>query len=163
MLNKLSKKKMKLNKRGIEPVIATVLLIVITIVLVALVVSFVVPWLQTQIKTTDLCFNTKLEIKDLCYNEAVIVEGVPIPANVSIRIARGADSVDITKITFGISNATGTKTDERLNVPNQLEEIVYYIPVTGTPTSAKIAATVKSGTTEVACDYGQEKAIQKCA
>lgn len=155
---------MKLNKRGIEPVIATVLLIVITIVLVALVVSFVVPWLQTQIKTTDLCFNTKLEIKDLCYNEAVIVEGVPIPANVSIRIARGADSVDITKITIGISNATGTtRTDERLNVPKQLEEIVYYIQVTGIPTSAKIAATVKSGTTEVACDYGQEKAIQKCA
>ena len=150
---------MKINKRGIEPVVATVLLIVITIVLVALVVSFVVPWLQTQIKTTDMCYSTKLEIKELCYNEA----GETTPANVLIRIARGADSVDITKITIGISNATGTKTDSRIDVPKQLEETVYYVPVIGTPTSAKIAATVKSGTTEISCDYSQEKAIPACA
>lgn len=146
---------MKINKRGIEPVVATVLLIVITIVLVALVVSFVVPWLQTQIKTTDMCYSTKLEIKELCYNAS--------DGNVLIRIARGADSVDITKITIGISNATGTKTDSRIDVPKQLEETVYYVPVIGTPTSAKIAATVKSGTTEISCDYSQEKAIPACA
>ncbi len=146
---------MKINKRGIEPVVATVLLIVITIALVALVVSFVVPWLQTQIKTTDMCYSTKLEIKELCYNVS--------DSRVSIRIARGADSVDITKITIGISNATGTKTDSKIDVPKQLEENVYSVPVIGTPTSAKIAATVKSGTTEISCDYSQEKAIPACA
>jgi len=59
-----------MNKRGIEPVIATVLLIVITIALVAIVVSFVVPFVQDTLKRTELCTNAKLEIKDVCLETA---------------------------------------------------------------------------------------------
>ena len=55
-------KQMLRNKKGIEPVIATVLLIVITIALVGIVVAFLVPYIQSIMDKQTACKDVTLEI-----------------------------------------------------------------------------------------------------
>jgi len=159
------------NKKAIEPVIATVLLIVITIVAVALVVSFVLPFLQKQMQSSQVCYNAKLEIKadESCYNTTA-------PFNVTIKVVRGAEEFTLSDIILKTSTAT-TTTIKRINgelhnetLANPLEERLYTFtraelgikPTDGNITSVAVAPVVKSGAIDKICEVTSQIAIKPC-
>lgn len=163
------KTKMK-NKKAIEPVVATVLLIVITIVAVALIVTFLVPFIQKQMGTTTACYNARLEIKadESCYNST----------HLKVKVARGAEEFTLTDIILKASNATTTKTINLKNkgiLANPHEENLYIlqratigsqqpdIDLSGAVTSVAVAPVVKTGAVEKTCDITSQIVIQPCA
>ncbi|UZE94263.1 MAG: hypothetical protein IB618_01690 [Candidatus Pacearchaeota archaeon] len=156
------------NKKGIEPVIATVLLIVITIVVVALVIAFVVPFVQEQMKGAELCYGARVEIKEACFNYT--------DSHLVIRIGRGAEDFELVGIVVQASVAEVTKThilkedtDYGDGLPKVLEEIQYKIPLTAFDiadniniTSVAISPVVKSGVTEKTCEITSQMTISIC-
>jgi flagellin-like protein len=58
------------SKRGVSPVIATVLLIVLTLVIVGVLAVFVVPFTDKSLKGSDECFNviSKISFDESPYN-----------------------------------------------------------------------------------------------
>lgn len=150
------------NKKGIEPVIATVLLIVITIVVVALVIAFVVPFVQEQMTGAELCYGAivKIEEAESCFNST----------NVTVKVSRGAEKFDLSRLIIKFSTATDTKTVEITeNLPaGPHEERTYFFirgEVSNTAenlTSVAIAPVVRSGTTEKICEITSEIAIVCC-
>jgi flagellin-like protein len=78
------------NKRGIEPVIATVLLIVVTLAVVGLVIGFLYPYIQNMIDKQTACNGVALRISSegTCTNKTtdgtkVMVEAVLNDNNIS--------------------------------------------------------------------------------
>lgn len=155
------------NKKGIEPVIATVLLIVITIVAVALVVSFIVPFVQKQLQSSQVCFNARIEVKadESCYNDTTNV----------VKVTRGAEDFKIADMIIKLSNGTTTNVlsaCEKLSPPsgcvlpfNKFDETTYYIPVTISPlhaNSVAVAPVVQVGQTNKVCDVTSQVTIQPC-
>lgn len=147
------------NKKAIEPVVATVLLIVITIVAVALIVAFVVPFIQKQTGTAQACFNAKLEIKadESCYN---------VSSNKTIvKVARGAEEFELSGLIIKLSNATTTKTVTfKTPIPKApFEEQIYEIDAVQDTRSVAVAPIVKIGNVEKICDITSQITIQQCA
>ena len=144
------------NKKGIEPVIATVLLIVITIAAVALIIAFVVPFVQNQLATADLCYKAngiQLDPSATCYN--------PTNGNLTLKIVwSGNEALNLTKIRVSISNPTTTKTLvlDVNNIPkNPGEEQTTVIPATVhnvvNVTTVSIAPVLKPAKgNEITCD-----------
>lgn len=150
------------NKKAIEPVVATVLLIVITIVAVALIVAFVVPFVQKQMAGAQLCYNAKLEIKadESCYNKT--------SGDTIIKVSRGSEEFELAGLIIKLSNATTTKTVTfKTPIPKApFEEQIYTIPVTqGTNNtlSVAVAPIVKTGAVEKICDITSQISISSCA
>lgn len=98
------------GKRGISPVIATVLLLVITVVLVSVLAAFVIPFVNESIKGSGDCFKTLnkvtlAETEYACYvasptrtGFSVKVGDVDIVGFKAILYAQGtSDPVDITE------------------------------------------------------------------
>lgn len=158
------------NKKGIEPVIATVLLIVITIVVVALVIAFVVPFIQRQMKGAEICYDARIEIKEACYD---------IKDNITIRIGRGSQEFELVGIIVSASTESSTKTltlkedtEYGEGLPSILGEVLYTIPIEnfgyetlteGMVTSVAVAPIVKSGITEKTCDITSQITLDACS
>lgn len=105
-----------MNKRGIEPVIATVLLIVITIAAVALIIAFVVPFVQRQLGTADLCLKAQgiqIDSTATCYTTT------PGNQNVTVKIdwSGQGEKFTLKGIRISISNATKTYTPTWTDIP----------------------------------------------
>ncbi len=168
MLNKIKKEvnKVKMrNKKGIEPVIATVLLIVITIVVVALVIAFVVPFIQRQMKGAEICYDARIEIKESesCYNSTHVI----------VKVSRGAEEFELSDIILKVITEIETRTKKiselGFDLPeNPHEERTYFIlrEKVSNPalniTSVAVAPIVKSGTTEKTCEVTSQIAIVCC-
>lgn len=154
------------NKKGIAPVIATVLLIVIVIAGVALIITFLIPFMQQQMGEAELCYNARVEIKEAesCYNSDLLI----------VKVSRGAQEFELSDIILKVSTATETRTkrislDLGKSLPeNPHEERIYSIDrddvsdATQEITSIAIAPVVKSGTTEKICEVTSEIAIVCC-
>lgn len=99
------------NKKAIEPVVATVLLIVITIVAVALVIAFVVPFIQQQLGVSGLCYKAQgiqIDPEATCHNETHLTLKV---------VWSGNEELNLTKIRVSASTATDTKSK---TIPTEL-------------------------------------------
>lgn len=154
------------NKKGIEPVIATVLLIVITLVVVALVVAFVVPFIQKQMQETQLCYDARVEIvaAESCYDGD----------NLYVRVSRGSEDFELRDIILKVITDEKTVTkkidaDLGLSIPeNPHEENLYTITfgqlgITGEIiTSVAIAPIVGSGEIEKTCEITSQITINEC-
>jgi len=161
--------KNKKNKKGVEPVITTVLLIVLTVIIVALVIAFVVPFVQKQMQETQLCYNARIEIKEACFNGT--------SNNLSVRIGRGSEKFNLSRILISASAPEATKTLTLNNttsygkgLPGILEEVLYKIPVTAfgftsgtTINSIAIAPIVREELTEKTCGVTSKTAVSECA
>lgn len=140
------------NKKGIEPVIATVLLIVITIAAVALIIAFVVPFVQQQLATADLCYKAngiQLDSTATCYNGT----------NVTLKLVwSGNEALNLTRIRLSISNATKTNSfvlEGKENVPENPGEERTVTQDSGliNPTTVSIAPVLKPAKgNEITCD-----------
>ncbi len=150
------------NKRGIEAIIATVLLIAITLLLVAAVVYFVMPLIQDNMAKSQACFNAKVEIKDACSWNAE--DGGKTELN--FTLARGSEEFKITNITIGLRNGQEVSVaKERYTFSIDeflpLSEKVYTLYNESAET-VKIALVVDSNGKEIQCDYGAEKIVTEC-
>lgn len=143
------------NKKGIEPVIATVLLIVITIAAVALIIAFVVPFVQNQLATADLCYKAngiQLDSSATCYNAT--------SGNLTLKIVwNGNEVLNLTTIRVSVSNATTTNTlTSVINLPkNPGEEQTTVVSLIDhkviNVTTVSIAPVLKPAKgTEITCD-----------
>jgi len=153
------------NKKGIEPVIATVLLIVITIVAVALVVSFIVPFVQKQLQSSQVCYNARIEVKadESCWDS---VKNVTI-----VKVTRGAEDFQLAGIYIKLGNGTTTKvltTCDKLECTwpgDKFAESLYTINkdigIMNT-NSVAVAPIVQVGQTNKVCDVTSQVTIQPC-
>lgn len=97
------------GKRGISPVIATVLILVLTFVAISIIAAFVIPFVQNSIEDTSSCFDVvgDLKIDNTPYN--CYVEGYGDSqidrTGFSVRI----DSEEV--VAFDVSLYTGGKSD----------------------------------------------------
>ncbi|MGB9707966.1 MAG: archaellin/type IV pilin N-terminal domain-containing protein [Candidatus Pacearchaeota archaeon] len=151
-----------MNKRGIEPVVATVLLIVITIAAVALIIAFVVPFVQKQLGTADLCYKAngiQLDSAATCYNQTT--------QNVTLKIVWGGnEALNLTKVRVSVSNATKTNSleisrEELPQNPGEESTVTKTFDVTN-PTTISIAPVLKPVRgNEITCEI-RSMSIYKC-
>ncbi len=155
-----------MNKRGIEPVVATVLLIVITIAAVALIIAFVVPFVQKQLGTADLCYKAngiQLDPAATCYNPATSTA----QANVTLKIVwSGNEALNLTKVRVSVSNATETQSIlvEKGDLPSNPgeERTIVRTPIIANATTVSIAPVLKPATgNEITCEI-RSMPINKC-
>ena len=108
------------NKKAIEPVIATVLLIVITIAAVAVVIAFVVPFIREQTSGAEVCFKARLEITRAVLDSNAGSDG---GGELNVSIARGSEEFELDKIILQFKTSTETIVkEETRNLPNAFEE-----------------------------------------
>lgn len=74
------------RKRGVSPIIATVLLLVITVVLVGIIAGFLIPFVSNLIEGSGDCYDilNDLSFEDVGYT--CYVEGTPGKSAFSVRI-----------------------------------------------------------------------------
>jgi flagellin-like protein len=84
-------------KRGISPVVATVLLILVTVMAIIIVANIVIPLVKNQINEGKICFDGREYFKVIdseytCYNST----------NTKLMIKRGTKELDVEGVLVGI-------------------------------------------------------------
>jgi flagellin-like protein len=160
-----------MNKKGIEPIIATVLLIVIVIVAVALVIAFIIPMIQNNMDKAKSCSDARIEVVSACKNTSNFL---------NLRIGRGSEEFNLTGITIQFSDESTTASQKiksgmakptwmlsELVIPNQFEQRTYIINLEGihmiTTKSVSIAPIVSYNNKEITCDATPGTPISSCA
>ncbi len=151
------------NKKGVSPIVATILLILLTIVLIFTISTFVVPFVKDQLSRGD-CFSYvgKLEVTDniayTCYKSTVTPKIMNVQVHRgdvdlnSMKIIIGGASSSIFIIKDGITDPNivmfdGTTT---LTLPQKNGEKTYTLKNVNTiPESISVAPVMTNGKT---CD-----------
>lgn len=150
-------------KRGVSPVIATVLLLVISVILVAIIAAFLVPFVRDSVDQSSDCFKVLNKVRLVqteysCYTEganastgfSVQVDNVDISGFTAILYAQGrAEPFDILRGTTG--GQQGIRMLEGLyggplEVP--LSGGLRTYVAKGTYTKVEVAPILESGTCE---------------
>ena len=154
------------NKRGIEALVATVLLVLITIAAVGIIWGAVMPLIKSNIQSSQKCFDADLEIKQggyTCFDSSV--------PQVKVQVGRGEKATDISDIQIQLSSAGTSKSIKASNesvspndIPGPNEEIVYTVGTLGLDyiDSVSIAAIIKIGNTVIMCPATQPVALGIC-
>ncbi len=166
-----------IEKRGISPIITTVLLIMVSIVAVLIVAGFIIPFIRDSLGESKDCFDVvdQLEINTgsgyTCYyNES----STNMIANLTVK--RGTKEVDINGFVLAVSGGGSSKTFEikegvvlgvkmlsgssNIEIPEKGEEMTYSINTTLPEVRyAEIAPIMKSG--KICRSLGKAE-IEKC-
>lgn len=148
------------SKKGIEPVIATVLLIVITIAIVGLVVAFVVPYIQGIMDKQSACSSVKLEIdtSGTCTNNTAT----------KVMVGVGLGDFNMSKILVQVTSAGKTNAVPKIKgtdpFPAQGGAETYVI-ANGNATKVGAVPYVVYNKKEYVCDNGKAElsSVQRCA
>jgi hypothetical protein len=160
-----------MSKRGIEALVATVLLVLITIAAVGIIWGAVMPMIKGNIEKSQRCYDVALEIKqgaNTCYH---VYE-----QTLDIQVSRGEKEVSIKDINIQIGSQGTSKsikvsnetfvTQNNNTIPGPNEEVKYIIDVnkTGLPSVdyASVAAVLEIGKTESLCSASQPVSINEC-
>ena len=128
-----------MNKRGMDAVIATVLLIAITIALIAAVYLFVVPWLQDIMGESKSCFDARIDVKSACYDAT--------NGNISIMLGRGSETFELKKILVMSTNSTGTISAEiTSDFLGKYEDKLYSVKSAQNANNVKVVLVLVDGT-----------------
>lgn len=147
------------NKKAIEPVVATVLLIVITIAAVALIVTFLVPFIQKQMGTAELCYKAQgiqIDSAATCYKN---LQGGKT-TNITVKVDWSGQSEAFTLSNIRVSISNGTKTTSSVwdkynlpEVPGESRTQVFTSDLTGNITQISIAPVIKPAKgAEITCE-----------
>jgi len=143
-----------MNKRGIEALVATVLLVLIVIAAVGIIWGAVMPIIKQNIDTSQKCLNTGIEINAESGYTYFIGGGVN---NVSVQVSRGPSTIEVTNIAIKVIDSTGNSNSSlQSDVPSQNSDKVYVLKMsdlglTGTAKRVGVAPTIVIGKTNVAC------------
>ena len=99
------------NKRGLSPVIATVLLVLITIAAVALIASFIIPFVRDNLADSTSCvsymdyfkFDEKSNYN--CFDTAGELYGLTVKSSVDKTLAEGISGFSVAFIKTGESQS----------------------------------------------------------
>ena len=169
-------------KKGLSPVVSTILLILITIAAVVLIAGFAIPFVRNNLDESKVCFDASEQLK-INTEEEITCHSV-VNKNVSIQISRGTKELDIRGFFLVLSGGGSSKTFEiyngkdlriegiemldgtnELDIPKIGEDRTYNISLELTPLSeatdirAKIAPIMPSG---VNCPETDNAKIPKC-
>jgi flagellin-like protein len=130
------------EKRGISPVIATILLILITVAAVSIIWAFVLPFMKEKVgevdKNVDLSILTEQGFTYFDYANNIS----------SVQVKKGEEDVNITQIIFIFEKQGETKEIRGLfSIPNGQTQ-TFYIPLTTSYDSVSLAAVVLNGKKE---------------
>lgn len=146
------------NKKAIEPIIATVLLIVITIAAVALIIAFVVPFVQNQLSTANLCLKAQgiqIDPTATCYKPS---QEVPGQTDIIVKVdwSGQTEKFTLNAIRVSISNGTTTVSDAFADLPANPGESrtqKFVKAINGTITQVSIAPVIDAGKGKlITCD-----------
>jgi flagellin-like protein len=155
MLNKKRKMKNKnfhRNKKGIEPVIATVLLIVVTIAVAGLVVVFIFGFINPRLDQQRACGDVRLDIdlSGTCTNGTVTC----------VMVSYASGNINLSKIKIQATSAGRTDTKQfTTDLPDIGGARTYGIKVNN---SLKVGAIPYAmyGNNEFSCDIGKAELTQ---
>lgn len=163
-----------MNKKGIEPIIATVLLIVIVIAAAAIVWTVVVPFIKNQMTSSQSCVDTMglaIDKTWTCWN----TEDSENPY-MQIKIVRDNKDFELTGLIFKFTDSKGTTTTNvskaSIGLPKVLEERVYKFDIESMGiigafenkiVSVAVAPIVKSGNSDKTCDVTSTIDVEDCA
>ncbi len=159
------------KKKGVSPVIASVLLIVITLAIIGILWKTVLPLVTGGLETSQACMDVGVSINEesgyTCIDTTT--------KKVSVHIERGESEGDLEDINIivggcGTSTAERVKDDLSLEVPGSLESKTYEVDaITDTggaacdPQEVGVAAVVKIGKTEKRCAEVSRTTLLECA
>jgi len=126
-----------MKKRGMEALVATVLLVLITIAAVGIVWGAVMPLIKTSIETSQKCMDAKVGIDTqkgyTSYN--------PVTKIVSVMISRGESDVALSRIDLKITDNTGTSKIVNVTAIASNEDVTVTQNISESPLSLKGNAT----------------------
>jgi len=148
-----------MKKRGMEALVATVLLVLITIAAVGIVWGAVMPLIKTSIETSQKCMDAKVGIDTqkgyTSYN--------PVTKTVSVMISRGESDVVLSRIDLKITDSTGTSKIVNLTAINSNEDLTVTkiitaapLSLTGNATYAAVIPVLTIGNGVHVCSVSQE-------
>ncbi|MFH1823537.1 MAG: archaellin/type IV pilin N-terminal domain-containing protein [archaeon] len=158
------------NKRGIAPVIATVLLIVIVLAAVGILIGFIIPMIERSTEDATLCYEARLEIVEENSCIETVMENEQSIDKIKVRVKRDSGEFDLKGIVFRFSTGESTTTEkirgtQELPLPGVLEEQTFRtfrFENIDDLTSVSIAPIVGNGNREKTCDYTSEITITRC-
>jgi hypothetical protein len=144
---------MMMNKRGIEALVATVLLVLIVIAAVGIIWGAVMPIIRQNIDTSQKCLNAGIEVNT--QGGYTYATGT---TSVSVQVSRGPSTVTVSSIDIKVVNDAGNSgTNSTTDVPLPNSDKVYPITMASlglSGTTAKrvgVAPTIMVGNTKVVC------------
>ncbi len=166
---------MNKNRKGISPVVATVLIILITVAAVTIIWAAVIPMVRDKLGSSMTCLDAVSQIQ-------LLNGGYTCKAsndnNVSIQIKRLSKPFDLADIQVLISSGGDTTTfrimddattlipiGANIPLPSVNEEKVYIIntsSIVGTINMVQIASIVGVGSSEEICDVSATLVLQNC-
>jgi flagellin-like protein len=175
--------KIRENKRGISPVIATILLILITVAAVSILWAFVIPMIRENTETATVCFDAQQQMQietangKTCFKESVNSTGSPVFAgssdNVSVQLRKvpGSSSAVIKDVQLIFTDASGETFSYRLlslncSIPGDNEAktcLISGLSEEKNPVQIAVAPIVRTGNTEKPCAPSSPADIPACA
>ncbi len=139
------------TKRGIEPVIATVLLIVITIAVVGVLVAFLYPYINGMTEKETACRNVRLEIDSsgTCTNYTT--------SWIMVSYVTGTN--DKTRISVQATAQGATKSNDVQDNLLKISEADTYMIKVGNATKVGAVPYVMYNGKEYMCDGGKVELI----
>ena len=166
---------MRMQKRAVSNLVATVLLILVAVAAVGIIWSAVMPMINKATQYGQSCTNARLSINTesgyTCYNAsgavwADIIRGAEdfTPSAIQVIVAGGGSSkvfkIVNNQATTGVTMISNATT---LEIPGVNEEKTYIITSGLTTTSeVAVAPVVKVGNTEKTCDVSSRVALSAC-
>jgi hypothetical protein len=154
------------TKRGIEALVATVLLVLITIAAVGIIWGAVMPLIKSNIQSSQKCFDADIEVKQGGYTCYYVYDNT-----VKVQIARGEKATDLSDIQIQLSSGGTSKsirvTNETVapnDIPGANEEIAYTLGTLGLTdvNSVSISAIITVGKSTIMCPATQPVALDIC-
>jgi len=106
-----------IQKKGVAPVISTVLLIVIVVVAVALIVAFVIPLITDSMDKAKACSDATLELESARQNTT----------DIAVQISRGSTEFDLQGVIIQLISANSKKVQEKpLTIGPFESELIYF-------------------------------------
>ncbi len=160
------------NKKGIAPLIATVMLIVIVIAAAAIIWTVVIPFIKDQMSSGTACLDTvgmEIDFQATCWDST----GEPEEPNyLQVKVVRDSKDFELVSLIFKATDSEGNSVTNKSSesLPGALEDRIYKFTLEdlgmepGTViTYIAIAPVVKVGEKEHTCDFVSSVPVESCA
>lgn len=163
--------KIRTDKRGISPVIATILLILITVAAVSILAAFIYPMIKENTETATVCFDAQQQVQIETANGRTCFNQTSYNVSVQIKKNPGTQSSEVTDVQIILTDTEGNTiakliSKDALNsktLPSDNEAKTFIVNSSNKNiTKVAIAPIVKTGNTENPCDAGQAVNLPAC-
>ena len=168
-------KKMRMNKKGISAVVATVLIILITVAAVTIIWAAIIPMIKDQTTGGTTCLDAVSQVSigtDGGYTCYKLTDD-----KVQIQVKLGATDVKIEDVQIIVSTGGDTESFDSTKTPVEVAgtmpaangqsilevELSYDITATAFPSKVEIAPIVSVGQTDKTCEIAASAVLSACS